>query len=128
MKRLGLIASLMVCTAITELDLDDYWLGTASAQSLADDDDDGVRKELARRDQFQKKYHKAFSAIMALADEFGAAKVRDLIEWLACRVTHERARRQAFDKKHPEIYATAEAKRRAYDQLDPNKWAWPENN
>jgi hypothetical protein len=129
MKRLGLLATLMVCTTITQLDLDDYWLNApSSAQSLVDDDDDSVRKELKHRKEFQENYQKAFSAILVLVDEFGAAETRELIEWVAGRVTMVRARWQAFDKKHPEIYATAEAKRRAYDQLDPNKWFRPENN
>jgi len=125
MKRFGLIAGLLAGFTCNSLNLEDYLTSPSEDTVVGANDDPLIRRELDRRDRFEKQYRKSFLGILALADEMGLAKARKKIARLAAWVTRERARWQAFDKAHPTIYATVAARKRAYDRLDPNTWTWP---
>jgi hypothetical protein len=113
MNRITLIAGLIFGTLGNQFDMDNPEPCCSSAET--DSDDDIIREELTRRNEFDKQYRKALMRLLIQPN------VRDNreIDRLAARATREAMYRFAFDKKHPRIYRTAEERRQAYAIFRP---------
>lgn len=102
----------------------------AHVPEKAGTDNDIIQQELTRRTNFDKKFRKA---LLQLAARIRATSERDSdadqrkhndseLHRLTARVTREVMFRNAFDKRHPHIYPTPEARRKAYESLHPQTW------
>lgn len=109
--------------AANEMDLDDY-MEEGTVQTDLDDDDDAVREELHRRDDFDKLHKKALMRLLLRpeAREGNRAWQRKRV---GTEAVAEIARRMEFDEQHPSIYKSAEEERRAYMVFDPGSLLEP---
>ena len=117
MFKTAFMLAVIGATAANEMDLDDY-TEVGTVQTDVDDDDDAVRKELHRRDGFDKLHKKALMRLLLRpeAREGDRAWQRKRV---ATEAVAEIARRMEFDERHPRIYKSKEEERRAYTVFDP---------
>ena len=125
MRRAALIAALSVGSLFNLFDLDQD-AAMVQASEATDTDDDIIREELARRHEFDKQYRKAIARLLVrpgIREGQGLSPLAEReIHRITARVTREAMYRFAFDRRHPRIYPTPEARRRAYAALKPQNW------
>ena len=125
MRRAALVAALSVGYLFNLFDMDQDAAIVQAAES-ADTDDDIIREELTRRHEFDKQCRKAIARLLVrpgVREGQGLSPLAEReIHRITARVTREAMYRFAFDRRHPRIYPTPEARRRAYAALKPKNW------
>ena len=102
----------------------------AQMSEKTDTDDDAIQKELTRRNEFDRSFRES---LFQLTARIHATSQRDSdadrrkrndteLHRLTAKVTREAMFRHAFDERHPRIYPTPEARRKAYESLHPSTW------
>jgi hypothetical protein len=97
--------------------------------------DDDIQQELNRRSELDKTFREAIGRLalkIRLTDRCDADQCRrndTELHRLTATITREAMFRSAFDRRHPAIYPTPEARQKAYAALDPTTWpvAWAKN-
>jgi hypothetical protein len=92
-----------------------------------DAEDDIIQQELLRREEFDRTFRESLVQLAARIRATGECdsdadqrKRNDSeLHCLTAKVTKEAMFRNAFDKRHPHIYPTPEARRKAYESLHP---------
>lgn len=109
----------------------DQHTATAYVAKTTSTDDDIIQQELKRRNDFDKTFRKSLlklaTRIRVKGDSGADQRKRNDTELhrLTAKVTREAMFRHAFDKQHPRIYPTPEARRKAYESLHPQTWRLP---
>jgi len=111
------------------VDLDRFDQHAAMAQATGTTAiDDIIQQELNRRSEFDKTFREAIRRLalqIRLTDRSDVDQCRrndTELHCLTAKITREAMFRSAFDRRHPTVYPTPEARQKAYAALDPSTW------
>jgi hypothetical protein len=111
------------------VDLDRFDQHAAMAQATGTTAiDDIIQQELNRRSEFDKTFREAIGRLalqIRLTDRSDVDQCRrndTELHRLTAKITREAMFRSAFDRQHPAIYPTPEARQKAYAAIDPSTW------